>query len=312
MNELERGGLHPYVKVLLYIIGYFVVALALSIFGAMVVGVLTGTGVVEIPAFDTLAAADLGFTEVEEIIKIIEPYLFHLIVFMGLYSIVYTWAFIRIVDRRPLVSLGLYRSGGWLSDFVKGVVLAALLLGVIFLISIWSGSITVEGFARPAPEGGSVVKYFFGILIAFLFVGFYEEIMFRGYILQRLMERSSVPVAVILSSIVFALLHGANPGADLVGLLNTVVISVMLSALYLRTRSLWMPIGFHFAWDFFLGYVYSLPVSGIPLYGLLDVVEVDPASNVSGGSYGPEAGFACTIALGIWAAWLIWRRTVRR
>jgi hypothetical protein len=86
---------------------------------------------------------------------------------------------------------------------------------------------------------------------------------------------------------------------------------VLLSVLYFRTGSLWMPVGFHFAWNFFLGYVYSMPVSGLPLYGLLDVTEVDPQSRLSGGTYGPEAGLACTIALAIWGAWLIWRRTGR-
>jgi hypothetical protein len=156
-----------------------------------------------------------------------------------------------------------------------------------------------------------VLAYLVGAIIGFFFVGLYEEVMFRGYILQRLADGAGKPLAIIISAVLFAFLHIFNPGSDPFGIFNTIIIGVLLSVLYFRTRSLWMPVGFHFAWNFFLGYVYSMPVSGLPLYGLLDVTEVDPQSRLSGGTYGPEAGLACTIALAIWGAWLIWKRTGR-
>jgi len=311
-TSVEGTGLHPFLKVLLYIVGYFVVGVVLSLMFAVAAGIVFGTGIAEPPeVLSSLATLDAGVMDIEKILVALEPLLLPLVIITGLYTIAYTWAFIHIVDRKRLRTLGLYLRPGWSLDFLKGGGLAVLVLGVIFAFSLLVGSIRVEGFARPAPEGSGVVAYLVGALVAFLVVGFYEELMFRGYVLQRLNERVGRGVAIVVSSLIFALMHGANPGADWFGIFNTTIIAVILSVLYFRTGSLWMPIGFHFAWNFFLGYVYSLPVSGLPIYGVLDVKEVDSASRLTGGSYGPEAGLACTIALALWGAWLIWKRTGR-
>ena len=306
-----RGPLFgPYLRVFLYILGYFLVGVVVASMLAVVAGVLVGMGAFELPPIEeqlmTLEAMDI-----EGILEVMEPYLLHVVIATGIYSILYTWAFVLVIDRKRLRDLGLELKRGWLLNFAKGAVLAILILGVIFAFSLAVGSIRVEGLSRAAPEGTSVLAYFIGALLAFLSVGVYEELMFRGYVLQTLSERSRKVTAIVVSSIIFALLHGFNPGADVFGVLNTVLIGTLLCVLYFRTGSLWMPIGFHTAWNFSLGYLYSLPVSGIPLYGILNVIEVDEGSKLTGGSYGPEAGLACTIALAAWGAWLIWKRTGR-
>jgi membrane protease YdiL (CAAX protease family) len=266
----------PYVSVLLYIVGYFVVGIVLSMILAVGVGLLTGLGIVQMPPIEEELAA-IGPMDIEAILKVMEPYLFHLVIASGIYTIFYT----------------------------------VLILGVIFAFSLAVGTIRVDGFSRAAPEGISVVVYLLGAVLAFLSVGIYEELMFRGYILQRLNDRAGKTASILVSSFIFAVMHGLNPGADAFGIFNTVGIGAILCVIYFRTGSLWMPIGFHTAWNFSLGYLYSLPVSGIPLYGVLNVVEIEPGSRLTGGSYGPEAGLACTVALAVWGAWLIWKRTGR-
>jgi membrane protease YdiL (CAAX protease family) len=340
--------LGPYVSVLLYIIGYFVVGIVISMVLAMAMGLLVGFGVVQMPPIEE-ELANIGVMDIEGILKVMEPYLLHLVVASGIYTVLYTWVFALVLDRKRLRDLGLRFRRGWFGNFGKGAALAVLIMGVIFTFSLAVGSIRVEGFARAAPEGTSVVVYFLGVLLAFLSVGVYEELMFRGYVLQRLVDQSgrlslvnlimwlckddprgfsSIVIDVIgalrrfharagrvlpiiISSVIFAVMHGLNPGADAFGIFNTIGIGVILCVLYFRTGSLWMPIGFHMAWNFSLGYLYSLPVSGIPLHGVLEVVEIEPASRLTGGSYGPEAGLACTVALALWGAWLIWKRTKR-
>ncbi|MFH1690048.1 MAG: type II CAAX endopeptidase family protein [Candidatus Eisenbacteria bacterium] len=301
----------PYVSVLLYLVGYFVVGIVVSLMLAMALGLLVGFGLVEMPPIEQ-ELASIAPMDIEAILQVMEPYLLHLVVASGLYTILFTWAFVRIIDRRRLRDLGLKLRRGWFGNFAKGAALAVLILGVIFAFSLAVGSIRVEGFARAAPEGVSVAVYFLGALLAFLSVGVYEELMFRGYVLQRLNERAGKVASVLVSSFIFAVMHGFNPGADAFGIFNTIGIGVILCVLYFRTGSLWMAIGFHTAWNFSLGYLYSMPVSGIPLYGVLDVVEVEASSRLTGGSYGPEAGLACTAALAVWGAWLIWKKTGRR
>ncbi|MBD3367257.1 MAG: CPBP family intramembrane metalloprotease [Candidatus Eisenbacteria bacterium] len=304
----SHSTINPYVRVILFVVGYFAVAIALSVAVAIGAGLLIGLGVIPEPDIQMTSPT----MSIDEILEMIAPWLLPIAIGTGLFSILYTWLFLRVFDKRPLTDLGISWRPGAGADFARGCALAFVILTIIFVFSWTTGGIRVEGFARPAPDGTPVAAYLLGAVVAFLAVGLYEELMFRGYVLQAIEDRGSKVAAIIISSLVFALLHSANPGADPMGILNTALIGALLAAVYLRTRTLWMPIGFHFAWNFLLGYVYSLPVSGLPIHGMLEITELESESRLTGGSYGPEAGLLTTVAIGVWAAWLIWRHTKRR
>ncbi len=298
----------PVTSIILYLVGYLVVGLVITVFASILFAILIEAGLVEAPSMDL---ADAGM-DTAKILELLGPLFFPLMIIVGIYSIAYTWGFVRLFDRRPFSSLGIGFVPGWRLDFGRGIGLAALLLAVVFLISLASGGIAVVGFQRPAPPDQALVPYLLLAIAALIAVGVYEELMFRGYILQRLNEKTGPFVAVIVSSLIFALLHVTNPGANFVGLINTWLIGALLCSLYFRSRSLWLPIGFHFGWNFLLGFAYSLPVSGLPFHGILEVVELEPESRLAGGIYGPEGGFALLIGLALLAAWLIWKRTKPR
>jgi membrane protease YdiL (CAAX protease family) len=298
---------HPYARVALFLLGYLLVAVVLSVFVTFVGIALDAVGLLKLPPIDESVVA----RGTEGIIEIIGRFMLPIAVVTGLYSIAYTWAFARLVDRRSLRSFGLGRRAGGFLQFWKGVGLAFVILLGVFLLSLSTGSIEVNGFARPATETSSVAGYLVGAIVAFLLVGIYEELMFRGYVLQVLSERAGRGASILVSSAVFALMHGANPGADLMGIVNIVAIGGLLAYLFYRSGALWMPIGFHTGWNFLLGYVFTLPVSGLPMRGILDVVEVGgPGGEPS--RYGPESSIALTAALAVWAAWLLVRRAAAR
>jgi len=302
----ERVRIHPILGVVLYFIGYVVALIGLSMVGAIAFGFLSAFGVVpELKVDPTMSVMD-----VEGIVEMLGPWFFPLIIGVGVFTIIYTWVFVRFIEGRRMRGIGMVLHRGWGLNFWKGAGIAALLLAVAFAVSVWSGEVEVIGFARPAPVGQSVLSYMILSLIGFIVVGIYEELMFRGYVLQRLHEKTPRIVAIVVSSFLFAVLHFANPGAGMMSLFNTWIIGVLLCALYYRSRSLWTPIGFHFAWNFLLGMFFSMPVSGLPIYGVLEIAEVSEEATVSGALYGPEGGLATTIALAIFAAWLLWRRTV--
>jgi membrane protease YdiL (CAAX protease family) len=304
----ESVRIHPILGVLLYFTGYLVALAGLSLIGAIAFSFLIALGVVAEPALDpTLATMD-----VEAVLAALGPWFFPLIIAVGVFTILYTWIFVRFVEGRRFGALGMEFSPGWSLSFWKGAGIAALLLTVAFAVSLWSGEIRIVGFARPAPEGQTVPLYMTLSLVGFFVVGIYEELMFRGYVLQRINEKSGRLLAIAVSSFLFAILHFANPGAGFLSLFNTWVIGVLLCALYYRSRSLWTPIGFHFAWNFLLGMFFSMPVSGLPIYGILEIAEVTDETTVSGAMYGPEGGLATTVALALIAAWFLWRRTKPR
>jgi hypothetical protein len=136
-----------------------------------------------------------------------------------------------------------------------------------------------------------------------------EEAMFRGYPLQTMARSQLAWVAIILTSIIFSWGHLDNPNAvPGFTFANTAIAGVWLAIAYLRTRSLWFPLGIHWAWNWMMGAVLGLPVSGIerltpePLWRATDL---GPAW-LTGGSYGIEGGAACTIALLV-STLFIWR-----
>jgi len=102
---------------------------------------------------------------------------------------------------------------------------------------------------------------------------------------------------VLLTSLLFGLAHYGNPEATSLSTLNTVLAGVLLAVARFRSRALWMPIGLHFSWNFFLGPVFSFPVSGFT-FGMESLASSSTAPVwFTGGAYGPEGGAALTAIL---------------
>jgi hypothetical protein len=127
--------------------------------------------------------------------------------------------------------------------------------------------------------------------------------------LQTLTRANLAWLAVLLTSVPFAAVHLHNPNVVKgFTFINTALAGVWLAVAYLRTRSLWLPLGVHWAWNWALGSLFGLPVSGITTIApnpLLHGTDFGPAW-LTGGSYGIEGGVACTIALTI-STLFIWR-----
>jgi membrane protease YdiL (CAAX protease family) len=199
------------------------------------------------------------------------------------------WLGRRLLDRRSMVSLGLRLNRQAVQDVLVGIGLAGLQIGLIYLIQLQAGWLTPTGFGWEQ-EGwlkltGSLVWWGF----LFLLVGFYEELLSRGYHLQNLEEGLNLFWAVVISSGFFGLIHVANPEATWVSTLGISVSGLFFAFTYLRTRQLWLPIGIHIGWNFFEGPVFGFPVSGTSTTSIL-LQEVSGPEVWTGGSFGPEAG----------------------
>jgi hypothetical protein len=117
-----------------------------------------------------------------------------------------------------------------------------------------------------------------------------------------------------VTSLAFAAVHIENPNlSEGLPYLNLLLAGVWLAVTYLRTRSLWFPLGVHWAWNWALGSLFGLPVSGITDLApqpLLRGTDLGPAW-LTGGSFGIEGGLACTITL-IVSTIFIWRTRLVR
>jgi uncharacterized protein len=216
-----------------------------------------------------------------------------------------------VLEDLPFRALGWAVHRGWLRDFGVGSIIgaASVLLAVLIGLIGQGFHFSFNSLAVTSAMGKSL--FFSAMLFVFAAAG--EEVLFRGYPLQTLTRARLAWLGILLTSLPFAAAHLSNPNVIRgVTFANTALAGIWLAAAYLRTRSLWLPLGIHWAWNWTMGSVLGLPVSGITKLApapLLRLVDTGPQW-LTGGAYGPEGGAICTIALLIsiafvwWAPWL--------
>ena len=204
----------------------------------------------------------------------------------------------RWLEGLPWRALGLWFHAGWARDLFFGSVIGVASLAVATAIATAGGglSFTIAGRAALVQVGQTLVLS----AVLFILAALAEEALFRGYPLQTMSRANLAWLAVFLTSFPFAAIHLRNPNvAAGFTFINTALAGVWLAVAYLRTRSLWFPLGVHWGWNWALGSLFGLPVSGITdlaPHPLLRGTDLGPAW-LTGGSYGIEGGLACTITL---------------
>lgn len=216
------------------------------------------------------------------------------------------WAAGRFLDGRSFSDFGLHLNGAWWSDFVFGLLLGGFLMTGIFIVQLAAGWITVTG-AFEAVGSGSFFPAILAPVALFLCVGFYEELVSRGYQLTNLAEglntpgigpRGAILLAWILSSSFFGVLHLFNPNTTVLSTLNITLAGLMLGFGYVLTGELAIPIGLHVTWNLFQGNVYGFPVSGLnPVGATFLTTEQNGPNLLTGGPFGPEGGLLAPAAM---------------
>lgn len=207
-----------------------------------------------------------------------------------------TMAARRWLDHRSFASLGLRWSTLAWKDLAFGIALSAGLMALIFVVEWSLGWIHIAGTALQNNPPALVAQQILSAAFFYAAVGYYEELFSRGYQLQNLADGTSIPIGVALSSCVFGLLHAANPNASLLSTTGIVLAGLFLAYGWVRTKQLWLPIGFHFGWNFFQGTIFGFPVSGTSGFHLLQLEDTS-TTWLSGGAFGPEASILILPAL---------------
>ena len=196
---------------------------------------------------------------------------------------------------RPLAALGLAWHRRVLYELGLGTAIGLVMNLGVFVIAL------AAGFLRTQLSEDLDVLALLAIFATLVFAALLEELYFRGYAMQVLIESAGVWPAILLTSVVFGALHNANPHASLLSFMNTTLAGVLLAVLYLRTRSLWLPTVVHISWNVAMAPVLGMPVSGIDLPARVLDTELTnrglAAELLSGGSYGPEGGLLLTLVV---------------
>ncbi|MEU6539514.1 CPBP family intramembrane glutamic endopeptidase [Streptomyces sp. NPDC047000] len=213
---------------------------------------------------------------------------------------VYRWV-VRRTEHRPVTEAA---RDGAVPGIVRGTLLGAALFGAVIGNIAFLGDYHVDGLGSLPGATGLV-----GFMAA---AAATEELLFRGVLFRIIEERTGTWIALVLTGTLFGLSHLLNKDATLWGAIAIAIeAGGMLTAGYVATRSLWLPIGLHFGWNFAESGIFSTEVSGNgSTHGLLDS-SMSGAKLITGGSFGPEGslysvlfGLLTTIAF----MWLARRR----
>ena len=196
-----------------------------------------------------------------------------------------------VFERRPLGSVGLAFHPRWWKELVRGLGVGAAMLSATVVLEWICGCARFTPSPHPTMRAGSFCFVLFAVAAVF------EETVFRGYPFQRLIESITPTGAVIVDGAFFGFVHLANPHPTWISTLNTALVAIPMCIAYLRTHSLWMPIGMHLIWNFLMGFILGLPVSGITLPASFLTARVQGPVWLSGGDYGPEGGLLATVAI---------------
>jgi membrane protease YdiL (CAAX protease family) len=193
----------------------------------------------------------------------------------------------RLFDRKPLIWAGIGTHRWMGRELLQGTALGGAMATLVWLPFLLSG-----GADAGTPGSNFLVQTGYLVMSA---AG--EEILFRGYLFQRMVEIAGPLVATVLLSALFAFAHLANPEMTTFSGVNIFLGGIFFSLCYLRTGSLWLPFAAHFAWNFTLAKILGLTVSGQTFGGSLLATRDILPDWLGGGGFGPEGGVIATIGL---------------
>ena len=195
------------------------------------------------------------------------------------------------LEQRNLSSMGIRRRG-FFAEYGLGLLIGSALLGLAVLIAHATDAIEVT--ANPDANLGLILVFFF----AFAIQALSEELLCRGYLMMSLFRTASPLASVLISALIFAVLHSGNTAVTPLALLNIFLVGIIFGVYTLKRGNIWGAAAIHAAWNFMQGNVFGIPVSGSNTsISLFNVSLNELRHQVNGGSFGLEGGLAVTIVL---------------
>ena len=214
-----------------------------------------------------------------------------------------TWICVRL-RRQPLSDVGLRLDAKWLRLVLFGLAFGSAQMLAVAALILGAGGVR---FTLDAAGGLTALAY--GAWV-FAWVALLEELLFRGFVFQRLVDGIGAHAALLLMAALFAIGHWGNPGmegaTELWASVDLALGGILLGLAYLRSGSLALPIGMHFGWNWIQGAWLGFDVSGLHQAGWLLPHLLDQPQWLSGGAFGPEASVFAVVVDSV-AVLLLWR-----
>ncbi|UQA59910.1 CPBP family intramembrane glutamic endopeptidase [Polyangium aurulentum] len=201
-------------------------------------------------------------------------------------ALVSYYAYVRLFEKRPVAELSRAKA---LRELGGGLLLGVLLVAAVIGLLALAGSYRLTGV-----NGWSVALLV--PLAEMILVGVFEEVLCRGIVFRITEGSLGSWLALTISSLIFGLAHAPSAQSSPLAIAIAVVAGAFFAAAYMMTRRLWLCIGIHVAWNYTLGTICSVAVSGRESRGLLQG-ELSGREWLTGGAYGLEASVLTLLLL---------------
>jgi membrane protease YdiL (CAAX protease family) len=187
------------------------------------------------------------------------------------------WLFYRMQHNNLQLTSFLTRPQAW----NWGLILAATIMGMLFSVGISAVQFYILSYIAPnfvldilnadgVIDDSNTFTIVYSVISAAVYAPIMEELIFRGFFLQRMTYKWGVKRAIIVSSILFGLGHSDVIGATIFG--------VIMCLLYIKTNSLLISIVVHA--------LNNLIVSGIQIgsdtiYGAAEPIQLEDLQSVT-------------------------------
>ena len=206
--------------------------------------------------------------------------------FMGMLGM--AWIFRRFIDGKTFNSLG-FKFSEYKKDFLIGLLFGFVLIASGFVILLILGNLSIS-------DTNFNIPLLFGYVFLFTIGSLNEEIMIRGYILTNFCDSMNKYIALIVSSLLFAIMHLANANVTVLSFVNIFLAGILLGIYYIHKRNLWFPISLHFSWNFFQGPIFGFEVSGVDVTGVI-IQDIQGPDLITGGTFGFEGSIIATLLM---------------
>ena len=204
-------------------------------------------------------------------------------------SLIFIFLYVRFFEKNSLKTLG-FKNSSIFKSISIGFILA---ISVIFVIISTIAALT-DVIVSVSNENN--YKLIFLVIILFSIQGFTEEIVFRGYLMNRIAALKGKWVGVFINSLFFTIFHIAHPSSSYLSSLNIYIIGVVLSLIFWYTDNIIIVGIFHGTWNVIIGVVLGINLSGINIsYSIFKIILNSNNKVVIGGEFGIEASIITTI-----------------
>jgi CAAX protease family protein len=203
----------------------------------------------------------------------------------------------QLARRKPLAELFGTLDVRWLKELCVGGLIGSVMMIVPALILGIFGGVRWQWNPMALSSLSSSLLLFAGVAAA-------EELLFRGFVFQRLISGLGRWPAQLITAAFFLLTHLNNPGmtgtVKVMASINIFLASILFGLAFIRTKSLGLPFGLHWMANWVQGGILGFGVSGTEQLGLLKPVLGEAPAWLTGGQFGLEAslpGLFCLVVI---------------